>query len=170
MVRFDNNGRVRSVDATFDPAKRDSANLLAGLGGAAVLGAALAPDDAQAKTGRTTRADSHTAGGHKVQPGKHPKARFLEAKDASSSTSLSMQGMISFAPLCPTSTVPLNRSTTNEGYYGLSAALGEMASGRGWMHRCTTVLASHGSRLNKLPMTSVGPRRTPLARRRSAPL
>ena len=57
-----------------------------------------------------------------------------------------------------------------KGYYGLSAALGEMASGQGWMHRCTTVLASHGSRLNKLPMTSVGPRRTPLARRRSAPL
>lgn len=46
--------QVRSVNATFDPAKKDSANLLAGLGGAAVLGGSLAPEDAEAGVGAAT--------------------------------------------------------------------------------------------------------------------
>ena len=40
---------VRSVNAAFDPAKKDSANLLAGLGGAGILGASmLTPEQAAA--------------------------------------------------------------------------------------------------------------------------
>lgn len=40
---------LRSVNAAFDPAKKDSANLMASVGGAAVLGgAALSPEDAEA--------------------------------------------------------------------------------------------------------------------------
>ena len=40
--------RIRLPEAAFDPAKIDSPNLLAGLGGAAVLGGSLAPEDAEA--------------------------------------------------------------------------------------------------------------------------
>ena len=40
---------IRSVNAAFDPAKKDSANLLAGLGGAGILGASmLTPEQVQA--------------------------------------------------------------------------------------------------------------------------
>ena len=49
---------IRSVNAAFDPAKKDSANLLAGLGGAAVLGGSLAPEDAEA--GVITKVDDAT--------------------------------------------------------------------------------------------------------------
>ena len=47
LIMLDNTG-IRSVNAAFDPAKRESANLLAGLGGAAVVGASVAPEDAEA--------------------------------------------------------------------------------------------------------------------------
>jgi len=40
--------QVRSVNADFNPANKDSSNLLAGLGGAAVLGGAMAPQKAEA--------------------------------------------------------------------------------------------------------------------------
>lgn len=47
-VKFDNKG-IRDVNAAFDPDKKDSANLLASLGGATVLGgAAMAPENAEA--------------------------------------------------------------------------------------------------------------------------
>ena len=39
---------IRSVNATFDPSKKESANLLAGVGGAAVGLSALSPEQAQA--------------------------------------------------------------------------------------------------------------------------
>lgn len=42
--------RVRSVNAAFDPAKKDSANLLAGIGGAAVIGGAAQSNEANAMT------------------------------------------------------------------------------------------------------------------------
>ncbi len=53
IIKLDNTG-IRSVNAAFDPAKKDSANLLAGLGGAAVLGGSLAPEDAEAGVGAAT--------------------------------------------------------------------------------------------------------------------
>lgn len=41
--------QVRSVNAAFDPAKKDSANLLAGIGGAGILGASmLTPEQVEA--------------------------------------------------------------------------------------------------------------------------
>lgn len=41
--------QIRSVNAAFDPAKKDSANLLAGLGGAGILGASmLTPEQVEA--------------------------------------------------------------------------------------------------------------------------
>jgi hypothetical protein len=40
--------QIRSVNADFNPDLKDSANLMAGVGGAAVLGGAMAPQDADA--------------------------------------------------------------------------------------------------------------------------
>ena len=55
--------QIRSVNAAFDPAKKDSANLLAGLGGAGLIGGAtLGSDDAEASfIGRAARTFSEKA-------------------------------------------------------------------------------------------------------------
>lgn len=45
-----NNKGIRDVNADFDPAKKDSANLLAGIGGAAVIGGATQSNEANAMT------------------------------------------------------------------------------------------------------------------------
>lgn len=83
---------IRSVNAAFDPAKKDSANLLASMGGAAVLGgAALAPEDAEAgvfgkiiKAGVNTSkkaADEYSAGHtapYRDADGYHPQLDNVE--------------------------------------------------------------------------------------------
>lgn len=48
LFRLHDKGTLRSVDAAFDPAKKDSANLMAGVGGAAVLGGSMLPEESQA--------------------------------------------------------------------------------------------------------------------------
>lgn len=83
---------IRSVNAAFDPAKKDSSNLLASVGGAAVLGgAALAPEDAEAgvfgkiiKAGVNTSkkaADEYSAGHtapYRDADGYHPQLDNVE--------------------------------------------------------------------------------------------
>lgn len=84
--------QIRSQFAAFDPAKKDSSNLLASMGGAAVLGgAALAPEDAEAgvfgkiiKAGVNTSkkaADEYSAGHtapYRDADGYHPQLDNVE--------------------------------------------------------------------------------------------
>lgn len=131
MVRFDNNGRVRSVDATFDPAKRDSANLLAGLGGAAVLGAALAPDDAQASQAAPPELIAIQQAATKFSQANTPKRDFWRQR-RQQLNELINAGDDFVRPAMPYINSALESlDLPMKGYYGLSAALGEMASGQG---------------------------------------
>ncbi len=48
-----NPNQIRSVNAAFDPAQKSSANLMAGVGGAAILGGSMLPQDAAASAGQS---------------------------------------------------------------------------------------------------------------------